>query len=225
MKRVRIAALLLAILPMPALAELGLSQVIVDLSPGAPPRDDIEVSNDGAERIYVVAEPFEIINPGQASEKRVAVTDPGTSGLLVTPQRLILEPGEKRLLRIAMLSPRATTDRIFRITVKPVVGEVTAQKTALKLLVGYDVLAIYRPEANLGKVVGTRNGRLLTLSNIGNSNVEIYDGKHCDPAGENCAVLPARRLYAGMSLAVPLSHDTPVSYKIHDSGRSQQQDF
>ena len=69
-------------------AEMVLSQVIVDLLPSKPPREDIEVWNDGDERMYVLAEPFEILAAGTPAEQRVAVTDPERAGLLVSPLRL-----------------------------------------------------------------------------------------------------------------------------------------
>jgi len=42
------------------------------------------------------ADPFEIQHPGTPQEARVAAKDPEQSGLLVAPQRLVLEPGERR---------------------------------------------------------------------------------------------------------------------------------
>ena len=92
-------------------AEMVLSQVIVDLLPSKPPREDIEVWNDGDERMYVLAEPFEILAAGTPAEQRVAVTDPERAGLLVSPLRLVLEPGERRAIRVAAIGPRSAADR------------------------------------------------------------------------------------------------------------------
>jgi len=140
-----------------ARAEMVLSQVIVDLLPGKPPRDDIEVWNDSSERMYVLAEPFEILAPGTPSEQRVAVTEPEQAGLLVSPLRLVLEPGEKRTIRIAAIGARPASDRVYRVTIKPVAGTVSAETTALKVFVGYDTLVLVRPEAISGDVEGARS--------------------------------------------------------------------
>ena len=142
----------------PAAADLVLNMVIVDLVPGQPPRADIEASNTGSERIYVVAEPAEIVNPGRPDERRVASPDPAALGLLVTPQKMILEPGERKLVRIAAIAPPARTDRIYRVTIKPVAGDVSAATSALKILVGYDVLVVARPAVMTGTVTATRTG-------------------------------------------------------------------
>lgn len=198
----------------PAHAEMVLSQVIVDLQPGKPSHDDIEVWNNGPERIYVVAEPSEIQSPGKPGEQRVANPDPAVTGLLVTPQRLVLEPDQRRVIRISAVSPRGAVDRIYRVTVKPVTGAITSSTTALKVLFGYDVLALYRPEKITGGVTATRIGRGIIIRNDSNTAQELFAGKQCDTAGKNCKSLPATRLYAGATWEQNLEYDTPVEYQV-----------
>ena len=195
-----------------ARAEMILSQVIVDLLPGKPPREDIEVWNDGDERMYVLAEPSEIRGAGTPAEARIAVTDPEKAGLIVSPLRLVLEPGERRMIRIAAIGPRPQRDRIYRVAIRPVAGAIEAEASALKVFVGYDTLVLVRPEQAAGEVVGTRSGRTLTLRNAGNTAQEMFDGKQCDAAGASCQDLPSRRLYPGATWDVALPYDTPVSY-------------
>src|SRR5258706_3399483 len=197
-----------------ALADMSLSQVIVDLGPDQPPRDDIEVGNTGRERLYVVVEPAEIMSPGQPGEHREQRRDPEQLGLLATPSRLILEPGQRKLVRIVALAPRGERDRIYRVVIKPVVGELAAQQSALKILVGYDVLVIVRPKKPVDGVTGARSGRTLTIRNAGNTNAEIFEGRQCDEAGKNCAELPAKRLYAGASWEQILPPDAPSAYTV-----------
>jgi Mat/Ecp fimbriae periplasmic chaperone len=197
----------------PAKAEMILSQVIVDLLPGNPPREDIEVWNAGEDRMYVSAEPFEIRAPGTSGEERIAATDPEASGILVSPRRLVLEPGERRLVRIAAIGSRGPSDRIYRVSIRPVTGPISAESNALKLLVGYDTLVLVRPERLVGDIEATRTGRSLTLANSSNTAQELFDGRQCDEAGSNCVNLPTRRLYPGVSWEQTLPYDTPVLYK------------
>ncbi len=198
----------------PARAEMVLSQVIVDMQPGKPGLQDIEVWNASNERLYVAAEPFEIRQPGLPGEQRVARPDPSVSGLLVTPQRLVLEPDQRRLVRVSAIAPPAATDRIYRITIRPVAGPVTSEVTALKVFVGYDVLVLRRPQVITGEVTASRSGRRLTLRNASNTAQEVYEGKQCDSTGANCKDLPATRLYSQAELRVDLPYDTPVEYRI-----------
>lgn len=220
----------LAVLPAligatPAAADLVLNQVIVDLAPDKVPRLDVEATNTGKERIYVVAEPFEIVRPGRPDEARVTDPDPATLGLLVTPQKMILEPGERKLVRIASIAPRNIAERIYRVTIKPVVGDVSAPGSALKVLVGYDVLVIVRPTVMTGTVTGVRTGTQLALTNRGTTNVEIYDGRQCDPAGAICKALPARRLYAGASWSQSIDPSRPVDYKVKIGDKVEEKHY
>jgi P pilus assembly chaperone PapD len=208
-----------------AQAEMVLSQVIVDLTPAKPARADIEVWNDGPERMYVAADPFEIRNPGTPQEQRVPAADPEQAGLLVAPQKLVLEPGERRIVRVAALGERPASDRVYRLSIRPVAGAVKADESALKVFVGYDALVLVRPAAYTGDVTGQRNGRTLTLTNAGNTAQELFDGKQCDAAGKDCRTLPARRLYAGASWSQPLPFDTPVTYKAGIAGKVRERTF
>ena len=198
----------------PADADMVLNQVIVDLAPNALPHQDIEVWNSGSERIYVAAQPSEIVSPGQADEQRIQTTDPQQLGLLVAPNRLILEPGERQLIRVAAIAERTAKERIYRVAVKPVMGDITGTASGLKILVGYDVLVIARPTAPRSNVQAAREKNVLTLRNDGNTNAELFDGKQCDQTGKDCVNLPPKRLYADAKWDQPLTRDTPVTYKV-----------
>ncbi len=218
--------IILALAATPAAAGIALSRAVVDIQSSDAAAQDIDIWNDGSEVAYVTVEPAEIVSPGLPGETRTAITDPGVGGLLVTPQRLILQPGEHKLIRIGAIIPRGNTDRIYRVAIKPVAGPVSAPVTALKLLVGYDVLVIYRPARPTVKVVSERNGNILTLRNDGNSNVEIYEGRQCDPARPTvCVTLPAKRLYAGQVWQQTLTMAGPVDYRIAQGSHTSQQRF
>jgi len=140
------------------------------------------------------------------------------TGLLVTPQKLILEPGEHKLVRIAAVAARPARDRVYRVTIKPVAGAVSAEQSALKLYVGYDALVLYRPEQLRADLTATRNGRQLTIHNGGNTNVELAQGRQCDAGGQNCQNLPANRLYAGADWTIAVPFTTPVTFRTWTGG-------
>jgi P pilus assembly chaperone PapD len=194
-------------------AELLLSQLVVELAPVTRSRSDIEILNNDSERAYVAAEPREVLNPGTASESRRDDPDPEKLGLLVSPSRMILDPGQRRLLRIATIAPPSDRERVYRVTVKPVVGELSAPGSGLKVLVGYDVLVLVRPRDMNPHVSATRSGNQLTLKNDGNVSVELVDGKACD-AASSCSELPGSRLYAGAQKTIEVSSSSQVEYKL-----------
>ena len=128
-------------------------------------------------------------------------------------------------MRIATVLPAAPRDRVFRVTVKPVAGPLTARTDAVKVYVGYDVLVIQRPAAVAGKVEGRRQDKLLTLVNASNTAWEVFEGRQCDAQGRGCITLPATRLYAGAELRVPLTYDTPVAYRLTDGQTTSAAEF
>ncbi|MEE4455192.1 transposase [Novosphingobium resinovorum] len=209
----------------PARAGIALNKVIVDIAPGTPPCDDIEVANDGQERQYVVAGPAVIQTPGTPGEKRVDSPDPTVTGLPVTPQKLVLEPGERKSVRVALIAPRGLDERVFRLAIRPVAGTVEAEQTALKVFVGYDVLIIAQPMAITGNVTATRSAQGVVFHNGANASVEMSEGGQCDAHGRDCRDLPVTRLYAGADWTVPVTRDTPVEYRIQQDKLSTTQRF
>lgn len=197
----------------PAEAQLVLSQLVVELPSGAQDRADVEVLNKSPERSFVAVDPREILAPGTAQETSRTDPDPEKLGLLVSPERLVLEPGEHRLIRIAELgsSPR---ERVYRVRVEPVVGKLSSSASGLKILVGYDVLVLVRPSEAKPHVSGSRTGEDLKLVNDGNVSVELTDGRACDSAMRNCKDLPGGRLYAGAAKSVPIGSASTVQYKL-----------
>jgi P pilus assembly chaperone PapD len=221
------AALLLASLLQPlsaARAELVLSQLVVELNADRKLRDDIEIWNDSPERAYVAAEPSEIVNPGQRSEARRQETDPEKRGLLVSPARMILEPGQRKLVRVAALSPNPARERVYRVTIRPVAGALSPEQSGLKILVGYDVLVLVRPADPRPQLTARRSGNILTFRNEGNSSLELVDGRQCE-AGGKCVELPGKRLYAGAEWSEELRSPAPVEYRVVIAGRSERRTF
>lgn len=220
-----VAGLTLFTMPTAASAAMAVNKVILDFLPGKPRRSDVEVHNTGKERMYVVVEPAEIQAPGLSQQKRVKIRDPQKLGLLVTPSRLILEPGQRKVVRFAALAANAATDRIFRVTIRPVVGKVIARTTAIKIVVGYDLLVIIRPQRPKPNLIGQRNGRTITFRNTGNTNALLFNGRQCDKAGKNCKTLPVKRMYATAVWTLRLTRDTPAEYYIQVGGTTVKKSF
>ena len=209
-----LAGLGLFFLAQPANAGIAVSQMVVDVRPGESRAADIEIFNDSAERSYIWIEPREIINPGTAAERAAMSPDPEKLGLLVSPSRLILEPRQRRRLRIAVLGPPGGRERVYRVTVKPVAGEVSGPDSGLKLLVGYDLLVLVRPNHVRPAISASRSGGSLVIANGGNSSVELTEGTQGVEGGRACRPLPGKRLYAGASWSQPLQGAGPAEYRV-----------
>jgi P pilus assembly chaperone PapD len=188
-------------------------------------REDLEVWNDSPERSFVAIEPREIIKPGSPTQSVHQDPDPEKLGLLVGPSRMILEPGQRKLVRIASVSGGSDREHVYRVTVKPVVGGIQSEDSGLKVLVGYDVLVLVRPAQPVANVLANRNGRSLTFSNSGNVSVELVNGRQCRADHANCTELPGKRLYPGASWSVDLKSDSPAEYTLKSPGRMDRRQF
>jgi hypothetical protein len=111
------------------------------------------------------------------------------------------------------------------VTVKPVAGPLEAKDSALKILIGYDVLVLVRPAAPQPRLTGLRSGTSLTLRNDGNTSVELVGGRQCDAAHEHCTNLPGKRLYAGAQWSETLQLDGPVEYMVKSPAGIERRTF
>ncbi len=213
-----VAALLMAgVCAAPVQASMVLSNVIVHFEPGEPTRQDIDIENTGDEPMYVDVKPHLVLNPGTDQEQRQLIRDPRSAGLLVTPNRLVIAPRSRKRLRMVNLNPGSKAERVYRVAVTPVVGDLTAEQSGLKILIGYEVLVLAQPVAVAPQLHVERVGRTLQFENLGNTNVLLRDGHQCEQPQmlrEACMPLASRRLYPGNRWAIDLPLDQPARYHL-----------
>ncbi|MEM6638797.1 MAG: fimbria/pilus periplasmic chaperone [Pseudomonadota bacterium] len=198
-------------------ASMVLSNVIVHFEPGDAPREDIEIENTGKEILYIEVTPYEILEPGTPNERRQKVRDPKVSGLLATPSRMVIGPGARKRLRLVNMTPDSEKERVYRVAVTPVVGELATKQNGLKVLIGYEVLVLTQPRYPLPDVKVKRDGNRLHFENQGNTNVLLRDGHQCaneEEAREDCVALASRRLYPGNRWELDLPYDRPVHFHL-----------
>lgn len=213
-------ALLFASQPAMAQGNLSIDKLWVEFIPGQPDRSDIVIRNDSQERYYITLTTSEVLNPGSEAEDRITRADPEEAGILVTPGRLILDPGAMRSIRLVSLNTDLTQDRIYRVLVAPEVvsaGELEraegTQALQVKFLAAYDVLVIARPSSPRPDLQGERSDSAVTVTNKGNSNILLAEVYICPetiatPDAEHCRTMEAIRLYAGNSVAYTLEAPT-----------------
>ncbi|WP_265535917.1 fimbrial biogenesis chaperone [Sphingomicrobium astaxanthinifaciens] len=219
-----LASALVAFASTPAQAELLLEKLVVEFNDGRRV-DDIEVSNEGSERMFVSIEPARILNPG-ASAERIVNPNPEELGLLASPSKMILEPGQRKLIRIVALTTAQEREEVFRVLVRPVSAPDEPEATGLRIMVGYDVLVLVRPENPLRRVEGHFEDGKLHVSNHGNTSIEILSGEQCAVKGsDDCVALPGKRLYAGQAHIFELENDQPVRFNVKYPDGVQQIEF
>lgn len=200
-----------------------LSNVILHFEPGEPTRQDIEIENTGTDPMYVQVRPHRVLNPGTENEQREYISDPREAGLLVTPNKLVVPPQGRKLLRFVDLKPGDSSERVYRVAVTPVVGDLEAETSGLKILVGYEVLVLAQPSTPNPQLTAERRGQQMFFRNDGNTNVLLREGRQCpsdETVIEDCTVLGAKRLYPGNEWNLELPYDRPLEYHIGIGTRS-----
>ena len=188
---------------------MSLDKIIVYLDDSPNARDDIVVSNPDRETLYLQTEVYRVDNPGQPDEKRVRVVDPKDFKLLVSPTKAVIPPGEQRRVRLMSLETGLEQEVVYRVNFKPVVGDIKSDRTALKILVGYQALVFVQPKAGFSRPELIRDGKDLYLRNTGNINTELVEVRHCVsasmPSAECRKLDVSGRLYPGTELALDRS--------------------
>ncbi len=200
--RCALVMLVLAALSGSAHGSLRLSDFFVELHAGKR-GDALFVQNEGGEVLYLEVSVEEVLDP-LAQERTVRkVDDPRSLGLLVSPQRLVLEPGEEgRIRAVAMTQP--DRDRFYKVTVVPVTGALRSdQPVGVKVMIGYSAWVFVRPEGARPVLDGARRQGELTLRNSGDTLARLVRGRQCDGDGR-CERLEPMRVLAGQSKTVDL---------------------
>lgn len=221
--RAAIAALALWICAPVCQAAMVLSNVIVHFEAGQSSRQDVEIENTSNEPMYVQVTPHQVLAPGTEDEERVAITDPREAGLLVTPNKLVVPPNGRKRLRLVNLKPGGDEERVYRIAVAPVVGDLDAEQSGLKILIGYEMLVLVQPSEPEPNLVAQRSGKHIRFENQGNTNVLLREGRQCetaDTAPEDCAILASKRLYPGNTWEMPLPYDREVEFYLASGTRN-----
>ena len=193
-RRITLLPLAILLVASPANADISISPAVVVFEPDATDRT-LVVTNEGSELAFVTARVRSVTRPGEDDEQLRADSNPAALGLLATPTRLVLEPGEQRGLRLLAIGAAGETDRVWRVHVAPGAGNLKPGQSGIAFLIAYDALVIQRAANPRQALVGQRTGETLTLANRGNSFVVVTSIQQC--RGDRCTKLAGKRLYAG----------------------------
>lgn len=187
-----------------AYANIVLDKIIVNFDAGGNSREDVEVWNSGKETLYISTNVFGIKNPESDNPEKIEQADARTADLIVSPSKLILQPNERKILRILTQTTAKEKDLVYRVKIAPKAGELVnsdAEKTkktaGVKILIGYEMLIFVRPPNPHGDLTVTRAGKTATFTNSGNTNIELREVKSCTADKSDCQEIKAKRLYAG----------------------------
>ena len=189
-------------------AELKLSHYFIDLHENQRV-DALYASNDGDEVLYLKVEVAEILEPTSEQPIVRKEADPRALGLLVSPQRLVVRPGEEARVRLVALDKPAH-DRFFKVSVVPTTGKlVPEQDVGVKVMIGYSAWVYVRPEGLRPKLTGRQIGGQLEVANDGGTLAQMMVGRQCDKG--LCESIEPFRVLAGQTKRVELPMERGVT--------------
>ena len=203
--------LLLIFISVPLQAEMLLNKGILNFYAGESIREDIEITNQGDDTLYLSVTVFEISNSETGNPQRLELKDPRTAGILASPNKIVISAGQKKILRVMARQVPAEKDKVYRIKVMPNVPPIeidddgSKKKTGVKVMLGYELLAFIRPLNHQAILDINRQGQQLNFINNGNTNVVIRTIKQCQ-SEDDCKEIKGKRLYAGQSWGVKLPY-------------------
>jgi P pilus assembly chaperone PapD len=207
----------------PSLAYAGIivSPLIIDFSKGRSERQDVHVTNLSDTINYVEIKPFIVENPGLKNEKKVEIKNPRKLGLIVSPFRLAIPPHETKLVRLALTRSFAEEEQVYAVRFSPKIGELIPSKTnvkpdhiigGIKVLVAYEGRVIVRPRIPYPNASITRKGKVVTITNTGNTYIKLANGQQCK--AKKCSAVKMRGLFPQQRQEIKVPYETPVTVKI-----------
>ena len=198
-------------------AQLTVNRSVIEFSPDQLVQD-IEVKNNGDFKIYLDLNAAEIVNPESENPGRIELSDPRTAAVLVSPKQILLPPGQRKRVRVILRESATDKDRVFRLSVKPYTGKVKLDNggsdkkaSAIKVLVGYDLLLLSRPQNANADLKVKRTNSSIEFANKGNTNILLRKIVQCGSSDTDCVEIQPNRLYAGETYKVALPKSGPAS--------------
>ena len=189
---------------------------------------DVPIFNDSKdEKAYVQIKVYEILNPGTRDEKKVLVPKSDRTSIIVSPQRMIIEPSGKKNVRFIALNKDLKKDKVYRVNVAPIAGKFDVESGQyIKILIAYDVLTFIRPSDENAEFIAKRDGKKIIFESLGNTNVLLRKATQCPKGGKlKCKNIAGKRLYSGTKHVQELPFDNEVDYMYSIGGKIHKKTY
>lgn len=221
--RCRLLLSLLLVVSLCCRADLVVNRSIVELEHGETRTDIVLINSDSTANLYIQVDPYLVRQPGADTQEMVKLSAEVNAGILVTPNKLVIPPGGRSLVRVLNLEPATAEERIYRINFIPVRPPVEAGtsngddnvKSRLEVVVAYQVLVILQAQKPKAVHEVVRTGTTAVFRNAGSANYLLTEGEQCNPVDvQDCRPLPDHRVYPANEWKLELPFDGPFNYKI-----------
>ena len=138
---------------------------------------DLKIRNkDKKEKAYVNVILNKVLHPGEANQQDQKMEFTSSSPLLVTPTKLMVQPGSMNIARVISLNTAdISQDTLYHILFSPVKGELISLqkgldskenkeiKTAVSILISYNINAFILASNPKYDISASRDNKTLTL--------------------------------------------------------------
>ncbi|MBT6583720.1 MAG: hypothetical protein HON77_05375 [Gammaproteobacteria bacterium] len=205
-------------------AGVVLNRAIVIFDDSDQARQDVIVSNDSdSDRLFVSVTPFLVMNPGTEERELAPLSIDEDAGLLVTPNKLLIEPSGSAIVRMLNMAEPDTNEVYYRVNFTPIQkpieferqegDELEESQMLVTIALAYQALVIVPPLEPKALPRFTRTGKTVVFTNPGNSFYLLRDGVQCSPDDQDdCVDLTSKRVYPGNEYVVELPFDGPAQY-------------
>lgn len=224
MNKIRSVSLVIGLLlSSVSFADLIVNKSIIIYDDPLVSKNDVVVFNTDQEtNLYLNVEPYRVINPGAENQELVELSLDGDPQFLASPNRVIVAPQGRSIIRMLNLNFDGDEERVYRVNLIPVTPPVELVdngiddiESMLKIVIAYQVLVIVLPNSPQPEMLASRDGSSALFTNAGNANYLLIDGEQCDPQNPDiCEVLEDRRVYPNNNWSLELPFDGPFSYKV-----------
>ncbi len=208
-------------------AAIRVSTLRVDFSADGNRYQDVFVQNMGDEIAYINISLFKRTDPAHDVNKIISDEggDPKLFGLVATPSKMALDPGQTKRIRLLNLTNgQNQTDLVYGLSVLPVAPPIERAPSAANLnnagqvtIISAYIIGVYilpkNPVVNLNL---KRAGNILTISNTGNTNAfldQCTQAPSTPVSAKTNNTCPDLRIYGQSSKTITLPAAAPVSYR------------
>jgi len=181
---------------------------------------DVQVYNVGNDKAYVALNIALVKHPGLPDQQEIPLQDnPYQVGLIVTPNKMVIPPGQMRMARMLYIGQPPEEDLVYKVRIAPATGQYVVisnnngVNAGVNVIIAYSVNVFVRPLKPLVKMSLVRQGQDLRFENQGNTNVLIGYCQQCptqDP--KHCTSFDvSKRIYARETYHYQLPSALPVT--------------
>jgi P pilus assembly chaperone PapD len=179
------------------------------------------ITNDGDGIGYVNIDTYRIKYDGSTMQS-IEKKNPKEFGLLVSPSKLILQPGQSKKVRVKRFKFGNKTEYMYEVIAKPVprpreIGEETKKSMQTKTTITMAALTrVFLPPAKLDpQLTAKQSKKVVTFTNTGNTTMQVGRIQIC--LADNCRKAYAFELYPGMQKTLKLINtQEKLTYQYRD---------